>query len=125
MTKVNSVDAYIAHQPKAIQPVLERVRSIIRRAIPDAEETISYQIPAYKLGGKNVVFFAGWKNHFSVYPIGARVAEALAKELEAFERSKGTIRFPLDQPVPARLIGRIARLRAKEARDEASKRKRR
>lgn len=112
-----SVDAYLAAQPEPVRAKLERVRAVLRRALPGAEEVISYQIPAYKLDGKVVIYFAGWKAHYAVYPIGALVAAELSETLLEYELSKGTIRFPLDRPVPARLIGRIAKLRAREVQE--------
>ncbi len=113
-TDWKSVDEYIASQPKAVQSVLERVRSTIRKAVPGAEEVISYQIPAYKLQGLAVIYFAGWKQHYSLYPATGRLVAAFKDELASYEVSKGTIRFPLSEPVPVRLIGRIAKFRAKE-----------
>jgi uncharacterized protein YdhG (YjbR/CyaY superfamily) len=88
-TDFKSVDEYIARHPKDVQVILQRVRGIIRKAVPGAQEAISYQIPTYKLHGGNVVYFAGWK--------------------------QGTIRFPLAEPVPVKLIDRIAKFLAKEA----------
>jgi uncharacterized protein YdhG (YjbR/CyaY superfamily) len=116
--EVGVVDAYIAKQPIAAQPVLQRVRRIIRKVLPDAEETISYQIPTYKRDGQYVVYFAGWKKHWSLYPVTERVRANLASELAAYELSKGTVRFPLADPVPAKLVERIVRelARAAEAR---------
>jgi uncharacterized protein YdhG (YjbR/CyaY superfamily) len=113
-TDFKSVDEYIATHSKSTQAVLRRVRRIIRKAIPDAEEVISYQIPAYKLPGGTAVFFAGWKEHYSVYPATGGLADVFKKELASYEVSKGTIRFPLAEPVPAKLIERIAKFRAKE-----------
>ena len=113
-TGFKSVPEYIATQPKAAQSVLRRVRGIIRKAVPGAKEVISYQIPAYKLPTGTVIFFAGWKEHFSLYPATGLVAKELSEELGPYKVSKGTIRFPLDEPVPVKLIERIARLRAKE-----------
>jgi uncharacterized protein YdhG (YjbR/CyaY superfamily) len=113
-TNFQSVDEYIASQPEAVQEALKRVRSIIRKAVPKAEEVISYQIPAYKLPAGVVLYFAGWKQHYSLYPAGDRVVAALKKELAPYKVSKGTIRFPLSEPVPVKLIERIAKLRAKE-----------
>lgn len=110
-----SVDAYIASQPEAVQGVLKRVRSTIRKAVPGAEESISYNIPAYKLQGQRVLYFAGWKQHYSLYPATGRVVAAFRKELAPYEISKGTIRFPFSEPVPLKLIERIAKFRAKEA----------
>lgn len=114
-TDFKSVDEYIAAQPEAVQGVLERVRSIIRKAVPGAEEVISYQIPAYKKDGSTVLFFAGWKQHYSLYPATEGVVAAFEDDLEPYEISKGTIRFLLSEPIPSKLIERIARLRAKEA----------
>jgi uncharacterized protein YdhG (YjbR/CyaY superfamily) len=112
-----SIDEYLAKQPEASRKVLERVRGLIRKALPGAEERISYQIPSFRLYDTYVVYFAGWKHHFSLYPVTGKVQEALAAELQAYEVSKGTVRFPLDAPVPARVISRIARLLAAAARD--------
>ena len=113
-TDFKSVDEYIASQPETVRTVLRRVRSVIRKALPGMEEVISYQIPAYKLHGTAVVYFAGWKEHYSIYPSTDRVVAALKEDLALYEVSKGTIRFPLSEPVPVKLIGRIAKLRAKE-----------
>jgi uncharacterized protein YdhG (YjbR/CyaY superfamily) len=109
-----SVDEYIASQPEAVQGVLECVRSAIRKAVPGAEEVISYKIPTYKLRGSAVIYFAGWKQHCSLYPATDHVVAALKDELAPYEIKKSTIRFPLSQPVPVKLIARIAKLRAKE-----------
>jgi uncharacterized protein YdhG (YjbR/CyaY superfamily) len=113
-TGVRSVDEYIAGQPGDVRPILERVRRAIRRGLPGAEEGIGYQIPCYRLNGRVVLYFAGWTRHFSLYPAGDRLVAELGDEISAYEISKGTIRFPLSHPVPARLIERIARFRAKE-----------
>ena len=118
-TNYLSVDDYLAAQPSALTPVLERVRAILRKALPKANEVISYQIPAYRLPGGIVIFFAGWKGHYSVYPATTGVRAALGEELDGYAVSKGTIRFPLTQPVPVRLLTRIAKIRAKEVADRA------
>jgi uncharacterized protein YdhG (YjbR/CyaY superfamily) len=112
---MTSVSDYIAAQPPELQRVLRRVRAIVRKALPGAEEVISYQIPTYKLHGIAVVYFAGWKRHYSLYPAGAALVAAFTAELAPYKVTKGTIRFPLDEPVPAKLIERIAKFRAKEA----------
>ena len=109
------VDGYIARHSEDVQATLQRVRSAIRKALPGAEEAISYQIPTYKLHGGCVVYFAGWKQHYSLYPATAHLVAAFKDELAAYEVSKGTIRFPLSEPVPLKLIGRIAKFLAKEA----------
>ena len=79
--------------------------SAIRKALPEAEEVISYQMPAYKLGSGRILYFAGWKRHYSLYPAGAGLVEAFQDELARYEVSKSTIRFPLSEPVPVKLIG--------------------
>jgi uncharacterized protein YdhG (YjbR/CyaY superfamily) len=114
-TDFKSVDEYIATHPEDVQAILQRVRRTIRRAVPGAEESISYQIPVYKLDGNRVIYFAGWKRHYSLYPATAHLVEAFKDDLEPYEVDKGTIRFPLSDPVPVRLIARIAKFRAKEA----------
>jgi uncharacterized protein YdhG (YjbR/CyaY superfamily) len=94
--------------------VLERVRATICKALPGATEGISYQIPIYKLDGAMVLYFAGFQRHYSIYPATARVVTALEKELASSLHSKATIRFPLADAIPTRLITRIAKLRAAE-----------
>ena len=114
-TDFRSVDEYIASKPPELQRVLERVRAIVRRALPGVEEGISYQIPAYTLHGRRVLYFAGWKEHVSLYPATERLVAAFAEELAGYEISKGTIRFPLARAMPARLIAAIARFLAQES----------
>ena len=109
-----SVDEYIAAQSECAQRVLKHVRSAIRKAVPNAEEVISYNIPTYKLHGTRLLFFAGWKRHYSLYPATERVVAAFNDDLAPYEVNKATVRFPLFQPVPVKLIGRIAKFRAKE-----------
>lgn len=113
-TNFKSVDQYIATHPDAVQAILERVRSTIRKALPDAVETISYQMPAYKLHDGKGIGFAGWKQHFALYGATDKVAAAFSDELASYEVDKGTIRFPYSEPVPVKLIGRIVRFRANE-----------
>ena len=110
---VKSVDEYIASKPEDAQLVLKRVRSAIRKALPGAEETISYQIPTYKLNGVLVLYFAGWKQHFSLYPANEALLAAFEDELAPYEVSKGTIRFPLSAPPPVKLIEGIAKFQAR------------
>lgn len=114
-TVFTSVDEYIASQVPGARVALKRVRSTIRKAVPGAEETISYGIPAYKLHGRVLMYFAGWKQHYSVYPTNERLVAAFKDELAPYEfNNKGTIRFPLGERVPVRLIAGIAKFRAKE-----------
>ena len=109
-----SVDEYLAAQPEATQRTLGRVRSAIRKAMPEAEEVISYKIPAYKLHGRVAIYLAGWKEHYSIYPASGALVAEFREELAPYEISKGTIRFPLSRPVPVKLIERIAKFRAQE-----------
>ena len=113
-TDFKSVDEYIASQSEAVQGVLELVRSAIRKAVPNAEELISYKIPTYKLRGGPVIYFAGWKQHYSLYPATNHIVATFKDDLAVYEVKKGTIRFPLSQPVPVKLIERIAKMRAEE-----------
>ena len=113
-TAFKSVDEYIASQPEATRGVLERVRRTIRKALPGAEEVISYQIPAYKLNGRTVIYFAGWRQHYSVYPSTDRLVARFKNDLARYEVSKGTIRFPLSEAVPVKLLEAVARFRGKE-----------
>jgi uncharacterized protein YdhG (YjbR/CyaY superfamily) len=107
-----SVDDYIAGFPADIQEILQHIRSIIIESAPEAEETISYQMPTYRLHG-NLVHFAAFKNHIGLYPAPAGV-EAFQVELAPFHYGKGSIRFPLDKPIPYDLIKRIVEFRVKE-----------
>ena len=113
-TNFQSVDDYIDAQAPALRPVLERVRRVLSKAMPDAEEVISYQIPAYRLHGRVALYFAGWKEHYSIYPASDAMMAAFEGELDVYRVSKGTLRFPLDEPVPVKLIARIAKFRAEE-----------
>ena len=113
-TDFKSVDEYIATHPEDVQSILQLVRRTIRKAVPDADEVISYQIPAYKLAGGRVLYFAGWKQHYSLYPATDGLVAAFKDELAPYKVTKGTIRFPLSEPVPVKLIERIAKFRAKE-----------
>ncbi len=113
-TDIKSVAEYIAAQPEVVQGLLERVRSTIRKAVPGAKEVISYKIPTYKLHGAPVLYFAGWKQHYSLYPATDHVVAAFKDDLAPYEVNKGTIRFPFSEPVPVTLIERIAKFRAKE-----------
>lgn len=119
MTKARftSVDDYMASQPKSAALKLAEVRSTIRKALPYAEEVIAYNMPAYRLHGKVILYFAGWKQHYSLYPAGERLVAAFREELGSCKVERGTIRFPLSEPVPRKLIEEIARFRSTEAQD--------
>jgi uncharacterized protein YdhG (YjbR/CyaY superfamily) len=122
-TDFKSVDEYISTFPKDTQAVLQRVRGTIRRALPGADEVISYQIPGYKIRGERVIYFAGWKKHYSLYPVGDQIVKAFKNELAPYEVEKSTVRFPISKPVPVKLIERIAKRRAKEAAASAQAKK--
>ena len=107
-----SVDEYIALQPEAMRPKLEQLRAAIRKAVPDAVEVIGYRMPGYKLHGKPMLYFAGFKEHYSLFAASGTFFAALEDELSGYELLKGTVHFPLSKPVPVKLIGRIAKLRA-------------
>jgi uncharacterized protein YdhG (YjbR/CyaY superfamily) len=115
-TKPRTIGDYIAGFPPDTRAVLERVRGVIRKALPNAEEGISYGIPVFKQHGGYVIYFAGWKAHYSLYPSNERMEAAFRKELAPYEVSgKGTIRLPLDEPVPVKLITALAKFRLREA----------
>jgi uncharacterized protein YdhG (YjbR/CyaY superfamily) len=114
-TKFASVDDYLAAQPPANREILERVRATIRKALPGAQESISYQIPTYKIDGSTAIYFAGWKEHFSIYPATQTLLADLRDDLASYKIAKGTIRFELADPVPVKLIARIAKHRGTEA----------
>ena len=107
-----NIDEYIARFPQEVQVKLRKMRSTIRKAAPQARETISYQIPTFALGG-NLVHFAAYKNHISFFPTSSGITK-FQKELSAYEMSRGTVRFPLDKPIPFAVIARIVRFRVKE-----------
>lgn len=107
-----SVDEYIAAQPEAVRPKLEQVRAAIRKAVPEALEGIGYRMPGYKLHGKPMLYFAGFKEHYSLFAASGMFFASLEDELKGYEVRKGTIHFPLTKPVPVKLISRIAKLRA-------------
>lgn len=107
-----SIDAYIASFPSDIQTLLQSVRKTIKTAAPDAEEKISYQIPTYTLHG-NLVHFAAYKAHIGFYP-GPSGVKTFAQELANYETAKGSIRFPLQEPLPLALIGNIVKFRVVE-----------
>jgi len=108
-----TIDEYIRTFPKDVQTILEKMRKTIREAAPGAVETISYQMPTFKLNGKGLVYFAAFKNHIGFYPIPSGV-EAFEKELSPYKQGKGSVQFPIDQPVPYDLVKRIVTFRVNE-----------
>ena len=120
-----STDEYIDGFPAEVQAVLRQMRETIRSAAPDAEETISYQIPTFKLNGTYLVYFAGFKKHVSLYPVPVEHPD-FAEEMAVYGSGKGTMKFPLGEPLPIDLITRIVQYlrRENEARAAARKKKR-
>ena len=106
------VDEYIANFPPDVQEILQKVRTTIREAAPDAEETISYQIPTFTLNG-NLVHFAAYKGHIGFYPTPSGI-EQFKRELSAYKGAKGSVQFPLSQPIPYDLISEIVKFRVEE-----------
>lgn len=114
MTTPASVEEYMAGIPRASRTVLETLRTTIKAAAPEAAETISYQMPAFKLDGRFLVSYAAFKRHCSLFPASEKVVEACGEELEPHLFGKGTIRFPLDEPLPVALVEKIIKVRLEE-----------
>ena len=108
----HSIDEYIATFPKDVQKILQELRATIQAAAPDAEEKISYQMPTFALKG-NLVHFAAWKTHVGFYP-GANGVKTFAQELAKYETAKGSVRFPIKDPLPRELIRNIVQFRVVE-----------
>jgi uncharacterized protein YdhG (YjbR/CyaY superfamily) len=108
------MDEYVATLPKNVQGILEKIRQTIRKAAPGAVETISYQIPTFKLNGKNLVHFAAWKNHIGFYATPSGNA-AFKKEISHYKVAKGSIQFPLEEPIPYDLVAKIVLFRVMES----------
>ena len=108
-TNFQSIDEYIAACPPESQDYLQQIRKLIRSLVPDAKERISYQIAAFERNGKNIIHFAGWKKHVSLYPVPAG-SEAFERQIAKYAGGKGTLKFPLDEPLPIKLIERVVKL---------------
>jgi len=119
MKNFQNIDDYIANFPEDVQKVLEQVRVTVQKAAPQAEEAISYQMPTFKLNG-NLVHFAAWKNHIGFYPTPSGTKE-FQKEIAKYVFAKGSIQFPLNEPMPLALITKIVNFRVKE--NEGKKKK--
>jgi uncharacterized protein YdhG (YjbR/CyaY superfamily) len=113
--KFQTVDEYIASCAESERAVLSLVRRSIQKAVPQAEESISYNMPTYKLNGKAFLYFAGWKRYYSLYPASNQLVAAFLDELKQYEVEKSAIRFPLSGPVPTELIERLAKFRAEQS----------
>jgi uncharacterized protein YdhG (YjbR/CyaY superfamily) len=122
-TTPTNIDEYIAGFPREVRVTLQKIRLTIKKAAPDAQETISYQIPTFKLHG-TLISFAAFSKHIGLYPAPSG-SERFNRELSAFRASKSTVRFPLDKPVPYGLITRIVKLRVKANQEKASSKSKR
>jgi uncharacterized protein YdhG (YjbR/CyaY superfamily) len=119
---ISGVDEYISNFPVDVQKLLQRVRTTIRQVVPEAEEVIKYAMPTYVWQNINLVHFAGYKNHVGFYPVPSAI-EAFQKELSTYKGAKGSVQFPIDQPMPLDLIRRIVEFRKKETEQKAIKKK--
>lgn len=115
-----TIDEYLAPFPPNVRTLLEKVRRAIRTAAPDADEAIKYRMPTFVLNGRNLVHFAGYTRHIGFYPTPSAI-ESFKKELARYPSAKGSVQFPLDQPIPYPLIGRITRFRVNETTQKAAK----
>jgi uncharacterized protein YdhG (YjbR/CyaY superfamily) len=120
--QINTIDEYIETFPKDVQRILEKVRQAIRKTAPKATETISYQIPTFKLDGKYLVYFAAWKTHIGMYPVPAGT-EAFKKEVAPYKGAKSTLRFRFDKPIPYDLVKKMVTFLIKENQERKNKRK--
>ena len=107
-----TIDEYIATFPKNVQSILEELRQAVKETAPEAEEAISYQMPAFKLNG-NLVYFAAFKNHIGFFPTSSAM-EVFKEEVKEYKTGKGTLRFPMDKPMPLDLVKKIVKYRVKE-----------
>ena len=113
----NTIDEYIRTFPEDVRAILEKMRQTIRKAAPDAVEAISYQMPTFKLNGRNLVHFAAWKGHIGFYPTPSGTT-AFQKELAPYKKSKGSVQFPLDRPIPYNIVKKIVAFRVVETKQK-------
>lgn len=111
--KYDNIDEYISYFPDSVKKILEKIRQIIRDAAPEAQESISYQIPTFKLNGKNLIHFAAYEKHVGFYPTPSGI-EKFKVELTQYRPAKGSVKFPLDKPIPYDLVKKIVEFRVKE-----------
>jgi uncharacterized protein YdhG (YjbR/CyaY superfamily) len=118
-----TVDEYIRDFPPDVQKILEKMRQIVREVAPEAAESISYGMPAFKLNGKPLVYFAGFAKHIGFYPIPTGI-EAFSKELAPYKQGKGSVQFPLDKPIPYDLVKKIVAFRVQDLKEKETHRSR-
>ncbi len=107
------IEEFIAKYPATVQVILQKIRALIQKSAPGAEEAMCYGIPTFKLNGKNLVHFSAFKEHIGFYPTPSGI-EKFKQELSAYEWAKGSVKFPLNKPIPYTLIGKITQFRVKE-----------
>jgi len=112
-TAPKNIDEYIAAFPNDVQEILEKIRMTIKKAAPTAEETISYEMPTFNLKGQYLIYFAAYKKHIGLYPVPTGDAD-FNEEISIYQTGKGTLQFPLDKPIPYKLISKIVKLKVKE-----------
>jgi uncharacterized protein YdhG (YjbR/CyaY superfamily) len=120
-TTAKSVDDYLESVPEKARATLEKIRQLIRSAAPDAEEGFSYGIPAFRYKGRPIAGYAALKDHCSFFPMSSSVVSAHAAELKGYELSKGTIRFPINKPLPAALVKKLVKARIAEIEEGGGK----
>ena len=120
MAKYQDVDEYMGQLPDDRRAVMEQLRSTIRSAAPDASEAISYNMPAFRLGGRFLVSYEAFKHHYSLFPWSDDMVEELGEEMKPYAVGKGTIRFPADRPIPLELVARIVAIRNREVARESA-----
>jgi uncharacterized protein YdhG (YjbR/CyaY superfamily) len=120
MSEPKNIDEYIRTFPKETQSILKKLRASIKAVAPNAEEAIKYQLPTFRLNGKNLVHFGAWKNHIGFYPTPSATV-AFKKELQKYKGAKGSVQFPIDKPLPMALIKKIVSFRVKENSAKAKK----
>jgi len=122
-TDFKNIDEYIYSQTDEVKLILEKIRQIIQSVAPDALEIISYGMPAFKAHGRMLVYFAGFKNHCSLFPANAGLIAKMETELKNYKTSKGTIQFEFNKPLPIALIKKIVKIRVKENLEKSKKKK--
>lgn len=111
----NPIDVYIQAFPQETRMVLKKIQTLVRGIVPEGAEVMRYGMPTFQLNGKNVIHFAGWKSHIGLYPTPSGIA-AFKKELSPYKGAKGSVQFPLSQPIPYKLLEKIVRYRVQESR---------